>query len=193
MARIDKSHGYDDRAQEFAERRHSTIGAPEVERWARTLPAGAAVLDLGCGIGEPIGAALERAGCEIYGIDASARMIDAFKRRLPHAHAACEPAEDSPFFNRTFDGIVAWGLMFLLPRETQERIIAKAGKALKPNGSFLFTAPTQVCEWNDNLTGRRSISLGADEYRRRLTTNGLTVTEEFEDEGDNHYYVAIKK
>jgi SAM-dependent methyltransferase len=189
----DKSHGYNDRADEFAERRNSNIGVREVERWARALPAGAAVLDLGCGIGEPIGAALERARCEIYGIDASPRMIDAFKRRLPHAHAACEAAEASPFFNRTFDGIVAWGLLFLLLRETQEQIIAKAAKTLKPNGSFLFTAPAPVCEWSDNLTGRRSISLGADEYRRLLATNGLTVTEEFEDEGDNHYYVAIRK
>jgi len=192
MPRNDKSHGYDDRAQEFAGRRHSTIGAPEVEGWARALPTGAAVLELGCGIGEPIGTALERTGCEIFGIDASPRMIDAFQRRLPHARAACEAAEDSPFFNRTFDGIVAWGLMFLLPTGTQDRIIVKAANALKPNGSFLFTAPAHVCEWNDNLTGQRSISLGADEYKRRLAANGLTVIEEFEDQGDNHYYVAIK-
>ncbi len=193
MPPIDNSHGYDDRADEFATRRHSTIGVHEVETWARRLPPGAAVLDLGCGIGEPIGAALERTGCEIYGIDASPRMIDAFQRRLPHAHTACEAAEDSPFFNRTFDGIVAWGLMFLLPTDTQQQIIAKASNALQPNGSFLFTAPSQVCEWNDNLTGQRSISLGADEYKRLLVANGLTVIEEFEDQGDNHYYVAIKK
>jgi len=192
MTTDDKSHGYNDHADEFTSRRHSTIGVREVERWAQALPPNAAVLDLGCGIGEPIGAALERAGCDIYGIDASPRMIDAFKRRLPQAHAACEAAEESPFFNRTFDGIVAWGLMFLLPREAQEQIIAKAARALKPNGSFMFTAPAPVCEWNDNLTGRRSTSLGADEYKRLLMNNGLSVIEELEDEGDNHYYVAIK-
>jgi SAM-dependent methyltransferase len=193
MKQIDKSHGYDARAEEFAGRRHSAIGVREVETWARRLPSNAAVLDLGCGVGEPIGVTLQRAGCDLYGIDASPKMIAAFTRRLPDAHAACEAAEDSTFFNRTFDGVVAWGLLFLLPVETQALVIGRAARALKPQGSLIFTAPAHRCEWNDNLTGLRSVSLGAEEYRRLLEESGLTMSEELEDDGDNHYYIAVKR
>jgi SAM-dependent methyltransferase len=193
MSAIDRSNGYDDQADEFAGRRSPAIGVREVEAWARRLPANATALDLGCGIGEPISVALQRAGCFVYGIDASPRMIAAFTRRLPDAHAACEAAEDSAFFNRTFDGIVSWGLMFLLPAETQALVIGKAARALNVDGSLMFTAPAPSCEWQDNLTGRRSISLGAEAYYRLLNEHGLTMTEEFEDEGDNHYYVAVRR
>jgi len=43
------------------------------------------------------------------------------------------------------------------------------------------------------MTGLESRSLGAEEYRRRLSTVGLSVTSEYEDEGQNHYFYARKK
>lgn len=189
----DPSNGYDERADEFSSRRSSTIGVPEVQAWAATLPKGARVLDLGCGLGAPIGKALAQAGCDIYGIDASPRMIAAFTQQLPNARAACEAVEDSSFYDTTFDGIVAWGLMFLLAPDAQERVIAKAAVALKRGGSFLFTAPHQTCSWSDNLTGTLSVSLGRDEYARILDANGLTLVRELDDAGENHYYISTKR
>ena len=189
---IDKSNGYEANAVEFSHRRNSSIGVPEVEAWAATLRKGAAVLDVGCGVGAPIGTALARAGCDVYGVDASAAMIAAFQRQLPAAHAACEAVEDSTFFNRTFDGAVCWGLMFLLPLETQRNVIPRVARALKPGGSFLFTSPPLICSWNDALTGTLSMSPGAAEYKRILTGSGLTLVRELDDAGDNHYYISIK-
>jgi cyclopropane fatty-acyl-phospholipid synthase-like methyltransferase len=189
----DRSRGYDQLAGEFSARRSSTIGVSEVRAWAQTLKTPAVVLDLGCGIGEPITAAIAALGHEIYAIDASPNMLAKFKQRFPAATTACEAAEDSAFFHRSFDGIVAWGLMFLLPLEAQRTVIARAGAALKDNGSFLFTSPSQVCTWNDNLTGRTSISPGAEAYRQMLEEAGLTLDRELDDEGDNHYYIAVKR
>jgi hypothetical protein len=37
-----------------------------------------------------------------------------------------------------------------------------------------------------------SRSLGAREYRRELSAVGLTVIREYEDEGQNHYFDALK-
>jgi hypothetical protein len=34
--------------------------------------------------------------------------------------------------------------------------------------------------------------LGAEEYRRELKAVGLSVTAEYEDEGHNHYFDALK-
>lgn len=87
-------------------------------------------------------------------------------------------------------GVVAWGLMFLLSADEQSALIHKVASALNPGGKFLFTAPEQACAWTDILTGRHSLSLGADAYRATLSYAGLAVDDEHWDEGDNHYYAA---
>jgi hypothetical protein len=46
--------------------------------------------------------------------------------------------------------------------------------------------------WNDAMTGLESRSLGAEEYRRQLSAVGLSVSSEYEDEGQNHYFDAFK-
>ena len=42
------------------------------------------------------------------------------------------------------------------------------------------------------MTGMQSLSLGAEEYQRQLSAVGLSVTSEYEDEGENHYFDAVK-
>jgi hypothetical protein len=85
---------------------------------------------------------------------------------LPPTPVECAPIEESSLFGRTFDGVVAWGLPFLLAPEVQRRVIAKV-------------APD-------------SISLGYDGCRAALEDQGLTFLGTGLDEGDNHYYFASK-
>lgn len=185
----DPSNGYESVAPEFMrQRERSTIGAATLRTWSRTLPRGGAVLDLGCGSGVPVSVTLSDEGFAMYGIDASASLTAAFRRRLPHAQVACEAVESSRFFGRTFDGIVAVGLMFLLSEAVQGELIRKVAAALNPDGRFLFTSPAQRCAWTDMLTGQASRSPGADEYRAAFAEAGLTLVGEYEDEGENHYY-----
>jgi SAM-dependent methyltransferase len=188
----DRSNGYEALASEHIARRRP-IGAKSVRVWAQSLPHGSAVLDLGCGDGIPISKALIEEALDVYGVDASPSMVAAFGRHFPRAPAACEPAEESTFFGRSFDGIVAWGLMFLLPADTQRVVISKVAAALKPGGRFLFTAGKEAVTWPDALTGRPSVSLGADAYRSCLSAAGLVVVAEHLDEGDNYYYEAAKR
>jgi hypothetical protein len=129
-------------------------------------------------------------GCVVAGVDASPTLVTAFQRRFPHAQVICEAAEESDFFGRTYHGVVAIGLMFLLQPEVQRALIRRAASALKPRGRFLFTAPTQKGTWADFMTGRESISLGDDAYRSALTDAGLVVIAEYVDEGESHYYNA---
>lgn len=191
MSARDKANGYEAIAQTFICVR-SRIGEGVVRRWAQSLPCGGAVLDLGCGHGVPIAQALLGEGLVLYGIDASSSMIAEFRRRFPNVAAKCEAVEESDFFRRTFDGVLAWGLMFLLPADIQGLIVRKVSHALVPNGMFLFTAPEQACEWRDTLTGFKSVSLGTEGYCRMLATEGLTVIAQGRDDGDNHYYLAAK-
>lgn len=189
----DPSNGYEAVATEFMENRErANIGVAIVREWARSLPSGATILDLGCGHGVPVSMALMNDGFTVSGIDASPSLTDAFHRRFPQAHVACEPVEESDLFGRTFDGVVAVGLLFLLRGDAQRALVRKVAKALNPGGRFLFTAPAQVCTWTDVLTGRPSRSLGAEEYQAVLADAGLVLVGEHRDEGDNHYYDARK-
>ena len=189
----DKSNGYEDVAETFMRVRDRHIGLATVQKWGKTLPPGASILDLGCGHGVPIAEALINDGFAVYGIDASEKMIGAFRTRFPGVLAENSAAEESKFFSRTFDGVVAWGLMFLLAADVQAALIGKVARALKPTGKFLFTAPQEARNWLDVLTGLASTSLGADSYRRILRAEGLILTGEEFDEGDNHYYLASKE
>jgi SAM-dependent methyltransferase len=121
-------------------------------------------------------------------------MVAAFRLNLPGIPVACEPVEESTFFNCTFDAVLAWGLTFLLPHEAQRRLIRRVAEILRPEGRFLFTscAGREPLVWRDAMTGLESRSLGAGEYRRQLAAAGLSVMSEYEDEGENHYYDAVK-
>ena len=189
----DRSRGYDELADDFARIRDRRIGAAEVRAWASSLHAGAAVLDVACGTGEPITHALVDAGCRVWAIDASPRMVALCAARFPGMPIRCDAVEASDYFERTFDGIVAWGVMFLIPGPTQLEVIDRLARALVPGGRLLFTAPPMELQWNDAMTGLPSLSLGRDRYRQALADAGLTLTAEFEDAGGNHYYDAVRR
>jgi SAM-dependent methyltransferase len=195
---VDRSNGYEGIASQFLAGRgrapSTAVGTSAVRNWARTLPRGAAVIDLGCGSGLPITEVLVTEGLDVYGVDASSSLVEAFRHNLPELPVACESVEDSSFFGRTFDAVLAWGLIFLLSPEAQRRLIQRIGHILMPGGRLLFTscAEFEPLAWNDAMTGLESRSLGAAEYRRLLSAAGLRVTSEYEDEGENHYFDALR-
>ena len=169
----------------------NAIGVKEVRKWARTLPRGSRVIDLGCGPGIPITVVLIEEGLQVCGIDAAPSFVTAFQRNLPGTPILCESVLESNFFGRTFDAVLAWGLMFLLKADEQHSLIQRFAEILVAGGRLLFTAPAKPTVWTDGMTGFESVSLGAEEYRRLLEAAGLSVTEEYEDVGENHYFHAF--
>jgi 2-polyprenyl-3-methyl-5-hydroxy-6-metoxy-1,4-benzoquinol methylase len=86
---MDRSNGYEAVSKEFfASRgnnrtRSTAIGVKEVRKWAKTLPRGTSVIDLGCGPGFPITVVLVEEGLQVYGVDAAPSFVAAFQRNLP--------------------------------------------------------------------------------------------------------------
>lgn len=193
----DPSNGYEGVAAEFLAGRgrapSTGIGARHIREWARTLPPGAAVIDLGCGSGIPITRELVNQNLSVYAMDASPSMVNAFRHNFPQIPVACESVMDSLFFIRRFDAVLTWGLIFLLLPEQQRHLIQRFADILVPGGRLLFTSPPEPEAWSDAMTGLESRSLGAAEYRKQLSAVGLSVMREYEDEGENHYYDAFKK
>lgn len=188
----DISAGYERVALEYMANR-SGVGASVVRDWALSLPGGAAVLDIGCGHGVPISAALLEEGLAVHGIDPSPTLVSAFRARFPGVPVECGTLDSSSLFGRSFDAAIAWGVLFLLEPGAQPGLIGRVASALQPGGSFIFTAPVQQCEWQDSMTGLKSVSLGGEAYRQLAREVGLQVLREGEDEGQNHYYVARKR
>jgi SAM-dependent methyltransferase len=188
----DASNGWEAYAPTFMkDARASRVGVARVRDWVGRLAPGSTVLDLACGPGTPRSDPLHERSV-VYALDAAPSLARAYQERFPAAHVVCESALTSPLLDHRFDGVLAWGLLFLLTADEQRALIARMARALNPGGRLLFTAPTQVATWADNSTGRESRSLGAAEYRALLAAEGLFVTAEYDDEGENHYYEAVR-
>lgn len=188
----DPSNGYDSIAQDFMAVR-STSGREVVRRWAASLPRSCSVVDIGAGYGDPLTSVLIDQGLSVMAIDASPRLVAAFRHRHPGVEIACERAERSRFFGRTFDAALAVGLIFLLSPDDQRELVRRTAQALTPGGRWLFSAPRQAAAWTDILTGRASRSLGAEKYERVLAHSGLRIIDEQVDEGGARYYDTRKE
>jgi 2-polyprenyl-3-methyl-5-hydroxy-6-metoxy-1,4-benzoquinol methylase len=184
----DLSNGWEAIAKGFIGYPISTIGAAMVKEWAESFESGQEVLDVGCGFGGAYTNDLINAGLKIYGIDASITLIHEYQKRFPGAISRCEAAEVSSFFEKTFDGVLSVGLIFLLYEMAQISVLHKIADAIKEGGRLLFSSPNQVCDWDDLSTGRKSRSLGREKYVRILEAHGLSLINEHTDEGESHYY-----
>jgi SAM-dependent methyltransferase len=114
--------GIDDRLRKFADR----------------FPAGAHVVDLGCGDGRFL-RLLEARGVRATGVDQSAAALDECVRAgltAVRADAVAYLRQHGPF-----DGIFSAGLLEHLDRADVETLVARAAAQLSPGGLFLAVLP----------------------------------------------------
>jgi SAM-dependent methyltransferase len=190
---MDSSQAYEAHAREFLHGRDaSPIGSRVVDRWARSLPQGAAIIELACGGGYPITRVLEAAGLRLWAVDSSPTLAAAFQARFPGIPIQCAKVQQADFFGRIYDGAVAIGLIFLLPESEQAALISRVAGILAPGGRFLFTAPLETGEWIDMNTGLQCRSLGQASYEKLLREAGFEILAAFSDQGANNYYDAAR-
>ena len=162
-----------------------------MRKWASQFPPGSELLELGCGHGV-ISQVLLEAGVKLSVVDASPTLLREFHKRFPDVEVERSTAQKSELLNRKYDGVVAWGLIFLLAETDQRWVLRRAADALRPNGRLVFTAPNEALTWTDSITERPSLSLGATAYEALLRDLGLDVLSGVIDEGGNCYYEGIK-
>lgn len=156
---MDRSNEYEAVSEEFLARRGKSktrsvaIGVKEVRKWAKKLPRGSSVIDLGGGPGIPITVVLVEEGLEAFGVDAAPSFVAAFQRKLPGTPIVCESVLESRLFDRTFDAVMAIGLMFLLKAEEQHRLVRRFADILVPGDRLLFTATAKPAVGIDAMTG----------------------------------------
>ena len=163
-------HEYDLIADWYSAQRTGEIGTPEVRALVNSLKPGASVLDIGCGSGIPLTRALVDAGCDVFAIDSSEKMLAHFRRNLPDVGATCAAIQTCRLDGRLFDAALAWGVMFHLTPEVQRTAFAKVATLLRPGGLFLFTSGDVDGSIEGQMNGVtfRYFSFDVEGYRRVL-------------------------
>ena len=143
---------------------------------AARLPRGAAVLDLGCGMGEPIARFFIERGLALTGVDAAPAIIALCRGRFPDATWLVGDMRDLSLGTR-FQAIVAWDSFFHLRRDEQRAMFPRFRDHAAAGGLLLFTSGPAAGEAIGRFCGNDLFhaSLDPDEYRRLLGENGFGV------------------
>jgi SAM-dependent methyltransferase len=119
--------------------------------FTRRLPAGARVLDLGCGPGVPSTKALAQR-FDVVGVDISAAQIELARRNVPEATFIHDDLTEIELPEASLDGVTALYSISHVPREHHPEVFARIARWLVPGGLFLATLgatdnPDWVGEW----------------------------------------------
>ncbi|MBZ8133943.1 class I SAM-dependent methyltransferase [Afifella sp. IM 167] len=147
-----------------------------LERFFVALPEARDVLDLGCGMGEPIAGYLIEKGCRLTGLDTSPALLALARERFPHAEWIQGDMRELALARR-FAGILAWGSFFFLTPGAQRKMFARFAGHLRPGGALLFTAGPEAGARIGTFEGEKlyHASLAPEEYRDLLAENGFEV------------------
>ena len=149
---------------------------PWLDRFCALLPAGASVLDCGCGAGEPVARYLSGCGHEVMGVDSSKEMVRMFRTRLPEQRAAVVDMRTLEL-PETFNGILAWDSFFHLPPSDQRKMFSVFRNHAAARAALMFTSGPSHGEVIGKLEGEPlyHASLDPAEYRGLLGDHGFEV------------------
>jgi SAM-dependent methyltransferase len=147
-----------------------------LDRFLGLLPEAPRILDIGCGMGEPIAAYLIGRGARLTGLDSSPSLIALARARFPAGEWIVGDMRALDL-GRRFDGLLAWHSFFHLPPEEQERMFPRFAAHAAPGAALMFTSGwgrgEAIGEWQGEPLYHGS--LDAEEYRHRLEIHGFTV------------------
>ncbi|MBY0559048.1 class I SAM-dependent methyltransferase [Hyphomicrobium sp.] len=149
-----------------------------LDQFVEALPRGAAILDLGCGAGEPIARHLVECGFRVTGVDASPTFISLCRSRMPDQEWIVADMR-SVSIGKRFDGILAWDSFFHLKPDDQRKMFPIFAEHASASASALLMFNTGPA-YGEAIGSYRGdplyhASLDAAEYRALLAASGFDV------------------
>jgi SAM-dependent methyltransferase len=168
---------YERHAASFdADRRRNSMETAWLARFLALQPPSGSILDLGCGMGEPIARHFIEARYQVTGVDSSPAMIALCRRRFPDAQWALADMRGLSL-GRTFDGILAWDSFFHLRPEDQRAMFAVFRAHAARGAALMFTSGPRrgVAMGSYRDEPLYHASLNPAEYRALLVAQGFAV------------------
>jgi trans-aconitate methyltransferase len=147
-----------------------------LDRFAALLPPHGAIVDIGCGMGEPIARYLIEAGHPVTGIDSSPALIETCRARFPEQSWRVADMRGLSL-GRRFDGLIAWDSFFHLCPDDQRGMFGVFAAHAAPGAALMFTSGPADGIAMGTFEGEPlyHASLDAAEYRALLGNNGFDV------------------
>lgn len=183
-------------ARAWAEDRGTTlIEGAWLDRFLALLPAGAPVLDIGCGSAEPIGRYLIEKGHPVTGADSSPELIGICGGRFPRGDWRVADMRTLSL-GRAFDGLLAWDSFFHLCHPDQRRTFPVFREHAAPRAALMFTSGPAHGVAMGTYRGEPlyHASLDGAEYRALLDANGFdVVSHAVEDPACGHHTIWLAR
>ncbi len=156
-----------------------------LDRFCAEIPAGASVLDLGCGSGEPMARHLIAGGYAVTGVDAAPAMVALCRARFPESRWI-EGDMRQLALPETFGGILAWHSFFHLPHGDQRVMFAVFERHATSGAALMFTSGPEHGEAMGEFEGEAlyHASLAPEEYRALLAAHGFRVVHHMAEDQD---------
>jgi 2-polyprenyl-3-methyl-5-hydroxy-6-metoxy-1,4-benzoquinol methylase len=170
---------------------------PWLSELRERIPAGGAVLDLGCGSGVPVARDLAAAGYRVTGVDLSEVQIRRARELVPQAEFVRADVTAIDFAPAAFDAVVALYVLIHLPLEDQPPLLARIASWLRPAGLFLATTGHRAWTGTDENWLGGGVPMwwsqaDAATYRSWISQAGLSIErEEFVPEGDTGHTLFL--
>jgi len=151
-------------------------GKAWLDRFLARVRSSGTVLDIGCGMGEPIGRYFLEVGLSVVGVDASASMIAMCRARFPEAEWHVDDMRQMDLGQR-FDGLLAWDSFFHLRADDQRAMFPRFAAHAMPGAPLMFTSGPSHGEAIGSYCGEPLYhgSLSPSEYETLLSENGCDV------------------
>ena len=169
--------GYDRCAEAYNQARHERPFL-ELDLLTSVLPKGASVLDIGCGNGLPVTRALSQSFA-VTGVDISTEQLRLARQNVPAAELLQGDIMAVSFPPGSFDAVVAFFVVFHLPREEHAELFRRIHGWLRPGGYLLATVTlsNETPYIEDGFFGVSMYwsNFGQEEYERILRDLGFTL------------------
>lgn len=151
---------------------------PDVKRWAEVLPRGAAILDLGAGVGRHA-LALQAAGFEVTALDAAPEGLAEIDQANTGVKTQIGRMNHLPFADNEFDHVLSWNVIYHGNETILLDTISEVRRVLKPGGTFMLTMLSKRRLWID----REKLN-----SPREISRNTWVFDEDGSDKRHPHYY-----